>query len=95
MKTITAVYKNGALHPLVPLPLQEQQRVQIQILPGLESDQVELALHQLTAVGLITPPTKQTAVAHLSEQERIALAHRLGRAATKPLSERIIEERGE
>jgi predicted DNA-binding antitoxin AbrB/MazE fold protein len=95
VNTITVIYENGALHPLTPLPLQERQKVQIQILPILESDQVKLALHKLATTGLLTPPTKQTAVTHLSEQERIDLANRLGRAATKPLSERIIEERGE
>jgi predicted DNA-binding antitoxin AbrB/MazE fold protein len=30
---ITAIYENGVLRPLKPLPLQEQQTVRIQVLP--------------------------------------------------------------
>lgn len=30
---VTAIYENGALHPLISLPLKEHQRVEIQISP--------------------------------------------------------------
>jgi len=33
---VTAIYENGALHPTVTLPLQERQKVEIQIFPVLE-----------------------------------------------------------
>jgi len=33
---VTAIYENGALHPTVSLPLQERQKVEIQIFPVLE-----------------------------------------------------------
>jgi hypothetical protein len=33
---VTAIYENGALHPMVSLPLKEHQKVEIQILPTLE-----------------------------------------------------------
>ena len=32
---MTAVYENGVLRPLIPLPLQELQIVHIKILPNL------------------------------------------------------------
>lgn len=35
-QVITAIYENGALHPTVTLPLEERQKVEIQILPILE-----------------------------------------------------------
>ncbi len=91
---ITAIYEQGVLRPLTPLPLQEKQTVQIQIVSADTTDQMLQAIHALTAAGLITPPPGQSAVAHLSDEERRALADRLGKAAPKPLSEIIIEERG-
>ncbi len=92
---ITAIYEQGVLRPLTPLPLQEKQTVQIQILMADTSDQMQQAILALTTAGLITPPPGQSAAVHLSDEERRALADRLGKAATKPLSEIIIEERGQ
>ncbi|MBE2198226.1 MAG: antitoxin family protein [Anaerolinea sp.] len=92
---ITVIYEQGVLRPLAPLPLQEQQTVQIQILSATTTDQVQKAIHALTAAGLITPPPGQSTIVYLSDKERRDLADRLGKAATKPLSEIIIEERGE
>ena len=49
----------------------------------------------LVAAGRLTPPPGRSDVEPISEQERRELADRLGRAPGKPLSEMIIEGRGE
>jgi len=95
-QTVTAVYEKGVLRPLRPLNLRERQSVRIQIVSeGTVDNQAEAAIHALTRAGLLTPPPRRTAVAPMSETERQELADRLGRAPGKPLSETIIEDRGE
>lgn len=92
---ITAVYENGLLRPLEPLHLKEQQRVLIQLLPDSADGDVEQAIRELVNNGSLTLPHGQSDVSPLSETERQELATRLGQATPKPLSETIIEERGE
>jgi predicted DNA-binding antitoxin AbrB/MazE fold protein len=41
LRRITAIYENGVLRPLKPLPLQEHQTVQIQVLPEDSGDELE------------------------------------------------------
>jgi hypothetical protein len=55
----------------------------------------EAAIRMLIEVGALTPPPGRSDVEPISEQERRELADRLGRAPGKPLSEIIIEDRGE
>jgi predicted DNA-binding antitoxin AbrB/MazE fold protein len=103
--TVTAVYENGVLRPMRRLDLREQQTVQIQILPqepgdspGIEQEaQRELAriLQSLEDAGLLASPTGLSDVEPITEQERCELAEELGRAPGKPLSEIILEDRGE
>lgn len=94
--SITALYENGVLRPLTPLKLRERQTVRIQILeaePVL--DKSEVAIRNLVAEGVLTLPAGHSNITTLSESERRALADRLGCAAGQPLSEMILEERGE
>jgi predicted DNA-binding antitoxin AbrB/MazE fold protein len=91
---ITVVYENGVLRPLSPLPLEEHQTVQIQVLleaPENESSQV---IQSLVAAGLVTPPACAEDVEPVSEAAWRELTQRLQASSGKPLSEIIIEERG-
>ena len=91
---VTAVYEKGLLRPLQPLDLQERQTVRIQVLPE-PADKVEKVIQRLVQAGVITPPPGYSDVDPVSEEERRELADIMGRAPGKPLSEIIIEERGE
>ena len=98
MEIVTAVYDKGMLRPLQPLNLRDRQRVRIQVLPddlAEAENEHEAAICVLVAEGLLTPPPGRSDVPPISEQERLELADRLGRAPGKPLSEIIIEDRGE
>jgi len=95
---VTAVYERGVLRPLQPLNLRERQRVCIQVVPETtEEDEGEEMVRLLVAAGLMRPrPRTGTRPPDpVSAEERRALAERLGRASAKPLSEAVIEDRGE
>jgi predicted DNA-binding antitoxin AbrB/MazE fold protein len=95
---VTAVYENGVLRPLRPLNLRERQTVWLQIVqeePAEDENESEAAIRMLVEAGLLTPPPRRPDVDPVSEQDRRELADRLGRAPGKPLSEIIIEDRGE
>jgi predicted DNA-binding antitoxin AbrB/MazE fold protein len=93
---VTAVYEKGMLRPLQPLNLRERQTVRLQVLSAEPAENEDAAvIRALVEAGLITPPPGHSAVMPLSEQERRELADRMGRAPGKPLSEIIIEDRGE
>jgi predicted DNA-binding antitoxin AbrB/MazE fold protein len=91
---VTAVYEQGVLRPLHPLELKEHQRVRLQVLPE-PLEKVEHAIRALIQAGLLTPPPGHSDISPLSEQERHELSELLGRVPGKPLSQIIIEERGE
>ncbi|MBN2004422.1 MAG: antitoxin family protein [Anaerolineae bacterium] len=95
-ESITALYENGVLRPLTPLKLRERQTVRIQILdaePTLERN--EAAIRNLVVEGVLTLPPGRSDLTPPSDSERLALADRLGYAPGKPLSEIVLEERGE
>lgn len=92
---VTAIYENGLLRPVNPLKLNEHQIVRLQILPEESVDEEETVVQELIMAGLLTPPPGRSEFEPISEAERSALAETLGRAPGKPLSEIIIEERGE
>ena len=92
---ITAIYEHGVLHPITPLHLQEHQRVNVQILPDSSQENVDQVLHWLTSIGRLTLPRQQVQEAPVSETERFQLSHILGGLTERPLSEVILEERGE
>jgi len=91
---VRAVYEKGVLRPLRPLNLREHQMVDIQIMAEEEKDNATAVVRLLAAAGLITPPPGHSDELPVSDEERRALAERLGRAPGKPLSEIIIEDRG-
>jgi predicted DNA-binding antitoxin AbrB/MazE fold protein len=98
MEIVTVVYEKGVLRPLQPLNLRERQTVRIQVLQeelAEAENEYEAAIRVLVAEGLLTPPPGRSDVPPISEQERLELADRLGSAPGKPLSEIIIEDRGE
>ena len=94
-KIITVVYENGLLRPLSPLNLREHQVVRLHLLPDKPTDEEEEVVRSLIAAGILTPPPGHSDVEPISEQERRELAETLGQTPGKPLSEIIIEERGD
>ncbi len=95
-QVLTAIYERGALHPVTPLELEEHQRVNIRIVPDAPGENINQVLHWLASIGKITPP-RQTAkeTPPVSDQQRLKLSRILGKASEKPLSEVILDERGE
>jgi hypothetical protein len=77
------------------LNLRERQSVRLQVLPEEPADEVDRIINGLVAAGLMSPPPGHSDVDPVSEEERRELAEILGKAPGKPLSEIIIEERGE
>ncbi len=95
---ITAVYERGALRPLTPLKLREHQQVRIQVMTedASEESEREQVINILVAAGLVqSKPKGPVPPDPVSEEERQRLAELLGSAPGKPLSEIVIEERGE
>lgn len=91
--TATAIYEQGVLRLLSPLPLPEHTRVRLVIRQIDAADQLRLAEQVLVATGLVTPPSvaarkDRAADARLAET---ALRYAVG----GPLSEYVIAERGE
>jgi predicted DNA-binding antitoxin AbrB/MazE fold protein len=88
LETITAIYRNGVLHPVHPLNLQDHQTVQIQLLDSAPPSLLE----QLQASGLVTiaAPSLENAI---SDQELEAFVQTLSTTII-PTSQTIIEERG-
>jgi hypothetical protein len=81
-----------------PLNLRERQTVRLQLLPdelSEEEDEGETAIRILVSAGLMRPPQRGTPPDPVSEEQRRALAERLAEGPGKPLSELIIEDRGE
>jgi predicted DNA-binding antitoxin AbrB/MazE fold protein len=92
---ITAIYENGVLRPLTPLPLQEHQTVRIQVLPEDPRAELERITQSLATAGLITPPSRRSDVESVSEAAWSELIEKLKAIPGKPLSEILMEERGE
>jgi predicted DNA-binding antitoxin AbrB/MazE fold protein len=100
-ETITAIYKNGVLYPLQPLNLQEDQSVQLQLLPtkatlavsAKQRADTATLLGQLRDSGFVTiaMPSPQNAI---SDQALELLVKTLPTVAV-PTSQTLIEERGE
>jgi predicted DNA-binding antitoxin AbrB/MazE fold protein len=92
---ITAIYENGVLRPLSPLPLQEHQTVRIQVLPEDSAAELKRITQSLATAGLITPPPCGSDLKPVSEEAWRELSEKLKAIPGKPLSEILIEERGE
>ena len=93
---VTAIYENGILRPLQPLQLREHQTVRLQLLPQ-EVDEAEEIIQLMVEAGLMRsrpasgPPPRDP----VSDAERQELARIAGQTPGPPLSEIVIEERGE
>ncbi len=94
-QSIIAVYEHGMLRPLEPLSLPEKQRVRIRVDLEKQSESVETVFNLLINTRWLTPPSGQSKVKPIPLVERNRVADILGQAATKPVSEMIIEDRGE
>ena len=94
---VTAVYENGVLRPLHPLPLSEHQTVRLQLLPEVTHNTIEEIIQLMVTAGLMRPQSIPNSVPPdpVSATERRELAQAVGQAPGKPLSEIIMEERGE
>ena len=96
-QTITAIYANGVLRPVVPLNLPEQTQVEIELkqvtTPEVEpSNERRRVIQALAEAGvIINLPLEPFPPSPLSPEERERLAKVL--SVGKPLSEIIIEER--
>ncbi|OQA97546.1 MAG: hypothetical protein BWY25_02133 [Chloroflexi bacterium ADurb.Bin222] len=96
-KVITAIYEKGALRPLTPLNLREHQRVRLQVLPEPvpeEETARERVERILSAAGMLQAVPESLLPMSVSEEERQALADRLGNAPGKTAAEMVIEDRG-
>jgi len=97
MQTITAIYENGVLRPLIPLNLPKQTAIELYIRPHSKR---KLMAHRrkvraaLIKAGLSLPQTYPINVSPLTLPQRLALAQKLALSG-RPLSEMIIEEREE
>jgi len=92
---VMAVYDQGLLRPLKPLDLPDRQTVIIQVLSGVVSDKTDQVIQFLIKLGLLTSPSGHSQVPPVTDSERQRVADRFAEAASKPLSQVIIEERGE
>jgi predicted DNA-binding antitoxin AbrB/MazE fold protein len=93
---VEAVYENSVLRLLQPLNLRDGQMVRVQVLSEEPRNEEEEVIQALVAAGLMRPPERVTPPPDpASEEERRELADRLGRMPGKPLSEIVIEDRGE
>jgi predicted DNA-binding antitoxin AbrB/MazE fold protein len=96
MPEVTAIFENGVLRPLSPLLLGEGQQVRLQVLPELSvsEDALAIALQPLVTSGLLINPSSASQVADVSEVDLRQMVESL-KGGEKPLSEIIIEDRGE
>lgn len=90
-RKVTAVYKQGVLHPVDELLLSEGETVQLWI-EEESQDEAARALEVLVAAGLVRPTSAPPDIQPVSTERRQELARTLG--AIGPLSRFIIEERG-
>ncbi|MCL5997386.1 MAG: DUF104 domain-containing protein [Chloroflexi bacterium] len=89
---ITVIYEDGVLRPLIPLPLPEHTRMQIQIVDQPAGDEERARVYRvLIDAGLINPVEPSPEKASISEEELDRIAHSLARGGT--LSDSIAIER--
>lgn len=94
-QSIMAVYEHGLLRPLEPLVLPEKQKVRIQVEPEKEIENIENVFQFLINMGWVTPPPGHSRIKPISLDERNRVADILGKSTKKPVSQMIIEDRGE
>lgn len=94
-QVVLAVFEQGLLRPLKPLNLKEHQTIRLQIISETGVDKDEERLKAWIKMGLVTPAKGTSKTRILSKASRTKLADSLGKTIQKPLSEIIMEERGE
>ena len=98
---VTVIYENGVLRPLQPLRLRERQQITVQFLDVVQDEEIDerqLIIDDLIAAGIIEEDDPWPDVPDedpVSPDRRAELAKLLGAAPGKPLSEIVIEDRGE
>jgi predicted DNA-binding antitoxin AbrB/MazE fold protein len=99
-QTITAVYADGVLRPVVPLELENYTQVELEVreiknTPSTNFEERKRIIEAMERAGLLanTPAIPFDAKEIVSEEEEGELAQIF--AGEKPLSEIIIEERQE
>ena len=92
---ITVTYENGVFRPHRPVAFKEHETMRIQVLPEETISEKEEVIQRLVQAGVFTPRLEDSEVEPISDEERRQLAEELGRMPGKPVSEIIIEERGE
>jgi predicted DNA-binding antitoxin AbrB/MazE fold protein len=89
---ITAIYEDGVLRPLTPLPLPDHARVEIQILGESTSDEERVRVYQVLAdSGIISVGEPSLEAPAVSDAELARIAHSLARGGN--LSDSIAAER--
>lgn len=100
---ITAIYADGVLRPLIPLELENQTQVELEVRPIMNAEPNYSANYEerrriieaMASAGLLanSPELSFNSEEIISEEEEEELAQIL--AGERPLSEIIIEERQE
>ncbi|GJD23920.1 hypothetical protein RIVM261_088760 [Rivularia sp. IAM M-261] len=102
LNAIPAIYENGVLRPLVPVELDEHQTVWLKVLPQPVTEpqpvktktELQSLLQPLYESGLLTPPSTTSDAPPISEADLVAMVQSI-KVTGQPLSETIIEDRGE
>lgn len=92
-KAIPAIYENGFLRPLAPVQLRERQTVWLQVLPEPTTAELLVLLEPLYESGLLTGSTTSDAEP-ISDADLAVMVQSI-HVNGQPLSETIIEDRGE
>lgn len=92
---IPTMYENGMLRPLRPLPFLENQIVWVQLIDEGKEDDWEGLIAMLVEDDIIEPPDTDYGPDPVSREERQRIADLLGNVPGKPLSQIVIEDRGE
>jgi predicted DNA-binding antitoxin AbrB/MazE fold protein len=92
-QAIPAIYENGVLRPLAPVNFSESQTIWLQVLPQPTTAELLPLLEPLYESGLLTPPTSSDSPP-ISDADLVAMVQSI-HVAGQPLSETIIEDRGE
>jgi len=92
-QVINAIYKQGFFHPLEPIFMKEKQTVRILIFTENTYNETNNEQY-FNNIEWLTLPSDKPSVKPVSIQERRRIAKILGKSASKPVSEMIIEDRG-
>ena len=87
-------YENGMLKPLIPLNLEKGYTIRLQIISDSIDNKIIKTFQALKENKVIIPPKGETDIQPVSDEERIELSKKIGKAANNKLSEIIIEDRG-